>query len=182
MIAVATMDHNAEILRVIGHIREIGSTWTSAYELRCSFSTSLLTIVDTIDRSNDALYSIASYREIKRREYVDGLSYNMIKKLKITKEHMYTLFRVPGADDIPKRRRPHIFIGWCICPPIRDHWMDIWYMVFDIPPHNNMEVPIYFLQKLYAEFVMGKISTILTCWVSRALVGGFPKTNPILGI
>ena len=29
-------------------------------------------------------------------------------------------------------------------------------MVFDIPPHNNREVPMYFLQKLYAEFVMGK--------------------------
>ena len=27
MIAVATIDHNTEILRVIGHLREIGSAW-----------------------------------------------------------------------------------------------------------------------------------------------------------
>ena len=32
----------------------------------------------------------------------------------------------------------------------------MWYMVFDIPPHNNRELPMYFLRKLYAEFVMGK--------------------------
>ena len=50
------------------------------------------------------------YRERKRQEYVDGLSYNEIKKLKITKEHIYTLFRVPGIDDILKSTRPHISI------------------------------------------------------------------------
>ena len=81
MIAVATMDHNVEILRVIGHLREIGSSWRGGYELCLSFSASLLIIVDTIARSNDALYSIASYRKIKRQEYVDGLSRNEIKKL-----------------------------------------------------------------------------------------------------
>ena len=34
--------------------------------------------------------------------------------------------------------------------------MEIWYMVFDIPPHNNREVSLYFLWRLYAEFMMGK--------------------------
>ena len=66
MIAVATMDHNAEILRVIGHLREIGSGLRGGDELRLSLSFSLLTIVDTITRSNDALCSITSYRETKR--------------------------------------------------------------------------------------------------------------------
>ena len=65
MIALATMDHNAKILRVIGHLREIGFAWRGGDELRCSLSASLMTIVDTIARSNDALYSIASYRETK---------------------------------------------------------------------------------------------------------------------
>ena len=65
MIAVAIIDHNAEILRVIGYLREIGSAWRGGDEIRRSLSTSLLTIVDTISRSNDALYSIASYRETK---------------------------------------------------------------------------------------------------------------------
>ena len=88
MIAVATMDNNVEILRVIAHLREIGSTWRGGDELRRSLLDSLLSIVDTIARSNDALYSIASYRERKRQQYVDGLSYNEVKKLKITKHHI----------------------------------------------------------------------------------------------
>ena len=148
MIAVATMDNNDEILRVIGHLREIGSAWTGGDELCCSLSDSLLTIVDTIARSNDSLYIITSYRERKRQQCVDGLSYNEVKKLKITKEHINTLFRVPGMDDILESTRPHISIEWCTFPPIRYHWMDRWYMGFDIPPHNNREVLLYFLQKL----------------------------------
>ena len=110
MIAVATMDrNNAEILRFIGHLREIGSAW-SGDELCCSLSDSLLSIVDTIARSNDALYSITSYRERKRQQYDDGLSYNEVKKLKITKQAIYSLFRLRGTDDISKISRPHISI------------------------------------------------------------------------
>ena len=61
MIAVATMDrNNAKILRFIGHLREIGSAWRGGDELHRSLSYSLLSIVDTIARSNDALYSITS--------------------------------------------------------------------------------------------------------------------------
>ena len=58
MIAVATMDQNAEILR------EIGAAWRGGDELCCSLSTSLDFIVDTIIRWNDALHRITLYREI----------------------------------------------------------------------------------------------------------------------
>ena len=85
MIGVATMDNNTEILMVIGHLREIGSTWMDRDELHCSLSDSLLTIVDTITRLDDALYSIASYMERKRQQYADGLSYNKVKNIKIKK-------------------------------------------------------------------------------------------------
>ena len=53
MIAVAIMDHNVDILRVIGHLRNIGSSWSGGDELCRSLSASLMTIVDTINRSND---------------------------------------------------------------------------------------------------------------------------------
>ena len=85
MIAVVVMDHNTNILRVIGHLRDLIVAWRGGCELHCSLSTSLKSIVETIGRSNDALYSIASYKERKQQEYVDGLRYNDIKKLKITK-------------------------------------------------------------------------------------------------
>ena len=50
MIAVATMGNNAEILRVIGHLREIGFALRGGDELRRSLSDSLLSIIDTIAR------------------------------------------------------------------------------------------------------------------------------------
>ena len=64
--------------------------------------------MDTISRSNDALYSIASYKERKQQEYADGLRYNEIKNLKIKKEHIYSQFRVPETYDI-SRLEYHIF-------------------------------------------------------------------------
>ena len=145
MIAVATMDQNVNILRFIGHLRDIGSAWRGGDEIRCSLSALLLNIVDTINKSKDALYSISSYKERKCQEYTDGLSYNEIRKLKITKEHIYSQFRVLGIDDIRETSIPHISIEWCMCQPMRNHWMDRWYMVFYIPSHNNKEVPLYFL-------------------------------------
>ena len=91
MIAMATMDrNNAEILRFIGHLRETSSAWRGGDELRRSLSYSLLSIVDTIAISNDALYSIASYRERKRQQYADGLSYNEVKKAENNKtSHLF---------------------------------------------------------------------------------------------
>ena len=47
MIVVATMDHTAKILRVIGHLRDIGSAWRGRDQLHRSLSASLLTIVNT---------------------------------------------------------------------------------------------------------------------------------------
>ena len=105
MIPVLTMDHNAEYLRLIGHVREISYAWRD--ECHRSLLTSLITIVDTINILNDALYSIASYTERKIQEYVDGLRQNEIQMLKITKEHIYTLFRVPQIDEI-EREVDHI--------------------------------------------------------------------------
>ena len=145
MIVVATMDNNVEILRFIAHFREIGSTWRGGDELCRSLSDSLLSIVDTIERSNVALYSITFYRERKIQQYADGLSYHEVKKIKITKQAIYSLFRLPGTDEILEINKTHIYIEWCTFPPTRDNWMDRWYMVFDIPPHNNREVPLYFL-------------------------------------
>ena len=59
MIPVVVMDHNVEILRVNGHLGDIGFAWRGGDDLRCSLLASFLTIVDTISRSNDALYNIA---------------------------------------------------------------------------------------------------------------------------
>ena len=56
--------------------------------------------------------------------------------------------------------------------------MDRWYMVFDIPPHNNREVPMYFLRKLYAEFVMGKHVNYFDMLGFQGVGRGMPQHRP----
>ena len=121
---------------------------------------------------------ITAYKERKRQQYADGLSYNEVKKLKIEKQAIYSLFRLPQTDDIPEINMPHISIEWCTFPPIRDNWMDRWYMVFDITPHNNREVLMYFLQKLYAEFVMGKHVNYFDMLGFQGFGRGMPQHRP----
>ena len=74
--------------------------------------------------------------------------------------------------------RPHISIEWCTFPPIRDHWMDRCYMVFDIPPHNNKEVPLYILWNLYEEFVMGKHVNYFDMLGFQGVGRGMPQNRP----
>ena len=52
------------------------------------------------------------------------------------------------------------------------------YMDFDIPPHNNREVSLYFLQKIYAEFVMGKHVNYFDMLGFQGAVQGMPQTRP----
>ena len=92
MIAVATMDNNAEILRFIAHLREISSAWRGGDEICHSFLDSLLTTVDMIARSNDALYSITSYRKRKTQklQHVQGFARGILHPfpVKITPSSM----------------------------------------------------------------------------------------------
>ena len=74
MIALGDMDHNAEIWRVICHLRDNSATWRGEDELQRLLLTSLEYILQTISRSNDALYSIESYRKRKGQEYANGLA------------------------------------------------------------------------------------------------------------
>ena len=45
-------------------------------------------------------------------------------------------------------------------------------MVFDAPPYNNHEVPMYFLKKLYCEFVLGEIPNYFDILESQGRGGG----------
>ena len=150
------MDTNAEILIEIAHLRGLSTPFSGGDRIGLSLAYNLDSIVETVTLSSNILYDITSYRERKRQEYADGLGYSAIKKLKITKEHIFSLFRDPHTWEIPNSNRPHISIEWCTFQPFVDNWMDRWYMVFDMPPHNNREIPLYFLQKMYPKFVLGK--------------------------
>ena len=95
------MDSNAEILIELAQLRGLSTAFSGGDRIRRSLASTLDAIVETITLSNNILCDITSYRERKRREYADGLSYNAIKKLKITKEHIFSLFRDPRTGEIP---------------------------------------------------------------------------------
>jgi hypothetical protein len=100
------------------------------------------TIIGTIHDSQGAFYDITSYRESRREFYANGMSYQEVKKLKITKYMLFSLFRDPSNGMIPPTSKPHIPIYWCIQPRIKEKKMDRWYMVFDEDPHGNKDMPL----------------------------------------
>ena len=55
--------------------------------------------------------------------------------------------------------------------------MDIWYMVFYMPPHNR-EIPLYFLRKMYAEFTLGKHVNYFDILQFQGISGGMPQNQP----
>jgi hypothetical protein len=78
-----------------------------------------------------------------------------VRDLQISKQDLMTLFIDPKTSLHPPMKKKCICMDWCTYQPFIDHWMDRWFMVFDKPPCNNKEVPLYFLRKLWVEFVLG---------------------------
>ena len=115
------MDTNAEILIELAYLRELSTTFSGGDRIRRSLASTFDAIVETISLSRNILYDITSYRERKRQEYADGLDYNAIKKLKITKGNIFSLFRDPCTAEIPNENRPHISIEWCKYQPFVDN-------------------------------------------------------------
>lgn len=91
-----------------------------------------------------------------RKFYSIGLNKDQIKYLNITKQQLMGLFTNPRMKKTPLVTKGHICMDWCNIHPFKDNYMDTWFMVFDKAPSNNGEVPLYFLTKLWEEFVMGQ--------------------------
>ena len=88
--------------------------------------------------------------------YSTGLDRNQFKDLGISKQQILSIFRDPrNGQELPVIKK-HISIDWCIHSHISQKWIDRWYMVFDKPPCDNMDVPLYFLRKLWVDFILGK--------------------------
>jgi hypothetical protein len=123
---------------------------------RVSLATSLDIIVKSIASAQGKLTSISDYRERMYEYYSTGLDRNQVKELGISKQQILSIFRDPrNGQELPLTKK-HISIDWCIHPQISQNWMDRWYMVFDKPPCNNREMPLYFMRKLWVEFILGK--------------------------
>ena len=58
------------------------------------------------------------------------------------------------------------------------NFWDHWWMVFDIPPHNNLEVSFYFIKKLYAKFVLHLKVNYWSMRPNMGVGGGAPQDRP----
>ena len=94
-------DRNAQIIAHLASLRRLSSSIRGGDHLRESLADALETIKNTIAEAQGDLYNISSYRESKRQYYSDGLSYKDIKALKITKDHLFSLFRDPSTGLVP---------------------------------------------------------------------------------
>jgi len=98
---------------------------------------------------------LSQYRTRMRQHYASGLSKEEINNLQITKAQLYSKFIDPRTRQPPVVTKRRICMDWCTYQPWKDNWRKRWFMVFDKPPCNNVEVPQYFLRKLWAEFELG---------------------------
>ena len=145
-----------EIVATLASLRCLTDIFKEGDQLHRSLGQTIDTIFGTIRDAQGALYDITSFRDSRRQFYANGMSYKDLQILKITKDMLFSLFRDPSNGTIPPVSKPHISIDWCIEPRIKENLMDRWYMIFDEDPHGNKDLPLYFLRKSYAEFILGK--------------------------
>lgn len=122
---------------------------------RVFLASSLQNIIESINIAHSEITNLSQYRARMREHYSIGMSKEQIKDLNINKAQLYSKFIVPSTGQPLDVRRRRVCMDWCIYQPWRDNWRNRWFMVFDRPPCNNLEVPQYFLQKLWAKFELG---------------------------
>lgn len=79
-----------------------------------------------------------------RNYYSTDIDRDIFKELNITKEMIYGFFIDPKDDTPISPRKNCVAIDWCTFEPWRKNWMSRSFMMYDKPPCNNWEVPLYF--------------------------------------
>ena len=97
-----------------------------------------------------------AWRDKCHAYYANRLSYKKVKDKDIKKGTIYSLFTYPIFVNSLLHTTKKILTHWCTHTRMRSCFWDRWYMVFDLPPCNNYEVPLYFLRNLYCEFILGE--------------------------
>ena len=120
-----------------------------------SLATSLDNIIDYFHHDHSQLTDMPEYRDIMRELYSPRSSKEQFKYLNITKVDLHSKFTNPRTNQPPIVTKRGVCMDWFHFQPWKDNWMKRWFMVFDKPACNNMDVPLYFLRKTWAEFVLG---------------------------
>ena len=138
----------------------------------------LNTIVGNIERLTNEQNVTLRWHEEMHAIFDDGLDYDEVVALNISKDDLVSLFANPKIGLPVNRKKPKLSIKWCTNDAICANFWDRWWMVFDIPPHRNLEVPFYFLKKLYAEFVLGLKVNYWSMKSNMGVGGGAPQDRP----
>jgi len=128
----------------LARLRHLGDFFNQGNQFCRSLGHALDAIIAMIGGVEEELCNIISYRQARWEFYVNGLSYQNAKKLKITKGMLYSLFRGPSTNMVPSTNRPHISIDRCIEPSIKENGMDMWYIVFNEDPHATYARSVIF--------------------------------------
>ena len=115
------VDRNVEIVATLSSLRCLSDVFKEGNQLSHLLGQTTETIFGTIRDVQGALYGITSYRELRREFYENDMSYQEVKKLKITKDMFFFLFRDHSNGTIPPTSKPHISIDWCIEPRIKEN-------------------------------------------------------------
>jgi len=70
----------------------------------------------------------------------------------ITRQNLFSLFVDPWNNQPLLVKEKHICMDWYTSQPFRVNWIEKWFMIFDKPPFNNREVPLYIFEKFLVEF------------------------------
>jgi hypothetical protein len=88
-------------------------------------------------------------------KYRIGMDKNQVRNLNITKQESMSLFIYPRMELYPLVAKRCICMDWCIHQKIKDNWKDMWFIDFEKHHCNNKEIPLYFLQKLWVDYILG---------------------------
>ena len=104
------VDRNLEIVAALSSLRRLSDVFKEGDQLRWSLGQTIDTIVGTIRDARGELYDITSYRESRRQFYANDICYKDAKKLKITKDMLFSLFRDLSNGMTPPVSKPRISI------------------------------------------------------------------------
>ena len=99
----------------------------------------------------------SSWRDRCCSFHEDGLLYDQLIAKGILKSDTCALFNDPTTNNSLEGTTKTVLIHWCNHNKMKLSFSDRWYMLFDKIPCNNNEVPLYFLRKLYCEFILGEM-------------------------
>ena len=136
------------IFENLAELRDLRTTYNIIPALAPMLSM-LNTIVGNIETLTNEKNSSLHWRDEIHAMFDDGLDYDEAMALNISKDDLVGLFVDPKTSKQVECTKPKLSIKWCTNEVMHAKYWDRWWMVFDIPPHNNLEVPFYFIRKLY---------------------------------